>query len=210
MAQRWAGLKREIEKLRRELLPNPFDPTGSYPKPARVQLCTRAFLVLSHAEIETFLEDWAKHLAKACETIWQSSKRVSKPLAFLVSSVGEKVRGSTSISSANAQDSHQRFAEMITKLFIEFYTSIKDNHGVKELNVLRLFDPLGVPAAAYGATLLPNLESLGMIRGVHAHNSARSVPSVLDPESEYERINTDLKDLEAFDQWLVGYGRAIR
>jgi hypothetical protein len=210
MAQRWAGLKREIEVLRREFLPHPFDPIGVYPRPIRVKLNTRAFLVLSHAEIETFLEDWAKCLAKACEAIWNSSKRVSAPLAFLVSSVGEDVGGPTPISSAKAKDSHQRFAEMITKLFTEFYRSIKNNHGVKEMNVLSLFDPLGVPATAYGTTLLPNLESLGKIRGVHAHTSGKSVTSTLDPESEYKRINTVLTDLQAFDQWLVRYRRTIR
>ena len=210
MPQRSAGLKREIDVLRRTLLPTSFNPIGVYTRPTRVQLKTRAFLVLSHAEIETFLEDWAKCIARACETAWNNSKRVSVPLAFLVSSVGEDFGGPTLLSSGTAKDSHQRFADMITQLFSDFYKNIKNNHGVKEINVLKLFDPLGVPRAAYPATLLPNLESLGEIRGVHAHTSGKSVTSVLDPETEYNRITTVLTDLKTFDQWLVSYRRAIR
>jgi hypothetical protein len=81
---------------------------------------------------------------------------------------------------------------------------------VKEMNVLRLFDPLGVPATAYGATLLPNLESLGDLRGVHAHTSSKTVTSVLDPETEYKRISTVLTELDSFEQWLTAYRRTIR
>ena len=91
-----------------------------------------------------------------------------------MSSVGGDVGEPTSFLLARPKDSHQRFADMITNLFTEFYTIIKNNHGVKEMNVLRLFDPLGVPATAYGATLLPNLESLGQIRGLHAHASIQA------------------------------------
>src|SRR5262249_33749727 len=156
-------------------------------KPTRVQMHTRAFLVLSHAEIETFLEDSAKSIVKACQTIWDRRKRVSAPLAFLISSVGKDVGRPTPLSSGTAKASRERFEDMMTSLVTDFYKRIKDNHGNKEMNVLALFDPLGVPATAYGTTLLPNLDSLGEIRGVHAHTSGKSVASVLDPETEYMR-----------------------
>jgi hypothetical protein len=54
------NLEREISVLRDQFLPDVFDPLGVYPNPTRVQAHTRAFLVLSHAEIEAYLEDWAK------------------------------------------------------------------------------------------------------------------------------------------------------
>src|SRR5437667_1494060 len=152
MPRRWSVLKREIETLRRELLPNPFDPVGQYPNQSRVQLLTRSFLVLSHAEIETFLEESAKHLARACEDVWNRRNRVTTPLAFLVGSVGDRSPEKGKLSTPGMKDSHGRLADIISKLFREYYKRIKDNHGIKELNVLHLFDPLGVPAAAYTPT----------------------------------------------------------
>jgi hypothetical protein len=69
---------------------------------------------------------------------------------------------------------------------------------------------LGIPATALGSTLLPSLDSLGKIRGAHAHQSAQAVVNVLDPETEFKRISAVLTDLVAFDQWLIGYRRKIR
>ena len=69
-SRRWKALSRQLEELRRQFLPTAFDPLGNYPKPLRVQAQTRAFLVLSHAELESFLEEWAKDIAQAAEGLW--------------------------------------------------------------------------------------------------------------------------------------------
>jgi hypothetical protein len=61
------------------------------------------------------------------------------------------------------------------------------NHGIKERNVLGLFDPLGVSSLAFVSTLLPRLDSMGTKRGEHPHHSRRSDQHV-DPEYEYEDV----------------------
>lgn len=209
MTKRWSSLKAAIESLRVTLLPTPFDPTGVYPDTNHVQVHTRAFLVLSHAEIESYLEEWAKDIARASEKIWTSASRVTRPLTFLVAANAMRVADTDSLKQ-NAKDSHRRFAELVAAVFLLFYKRIKVNNGIKERNVLRLFDPLGVPAVAYSPTLLPNLDTLGGIRGEHAHYSGQAVKSVLDPETEYKRIGEVLIDLETLEKWLVRYRRAIR
>src|SRR3954462_7392796 len=88
MAKRWAELHRDVELLRRHFLPDPFDHLGRYANPNRVQAHTRAFLVLSHAEIESFLEEWARQLTKACEVVWKKDHRVVGPLPYLLSIFG--------------------------------------------------------------------------------------------------------------------------
>lgn len=208
MAKRWTTLKRQIDDLRRLLLPDQFDPLGVYAEAARVQLQTRAFLVLSHAEIESYLEDWAKDIVRASEQLWLSSKRVGTPLAFLLSTIGGRFAPVESLSQ-NKGDSHQRFGDVITSLFPIYYKRIKDNHGIKEKNVLHLFEPIGVPSTAFSSTLLPNLDSLGSKRGDHAHQS-KAVASVLDPEVEYKGMVNVLSDLQTLEQWLVEYRRKIR
>lgn len=210
MPKKWAALDQEIEALRRTLLPNPFNPIGVYKHQARVQTETRAFLVLSHAEIETFLEDWAKDIARAAEIVWSRQQRVTTPLAFLIANVADRVKETNSLAAGSAKDSQQRFADIVSEIFPAYYKRIKDNNGVKERNVLRLFDPIGVAGSAFGSTLLPALNSFGSARGEHAHYSRKAVTSVLDPLSEYNRVRSILTELKSLDQWLSKYRRRVR
>jgi hypothetical protein len=157
-SKRLTTLHREIGALRKQFLPDRFDPLGRYTDPRRAQAHTRAFIVLSHAEIESYLEEWAKEIARASETIWLSSKRITKPLAFLLATIAERI-------SVPNNDTPLVLEGKTVKLFQAYYKSIKDNNGIRETNVFTLFGPLGVPAMALGATLLPNLNSLGDRRG---------------------------------------------
>jgi hypothetical protein len=209
-SKRWRDLERETNRLRHQFLPESFEPLGVYSNSALVQAHTRAFLVLSHAEVESYLEGWAKEIARAAENAWKASSRITKPLAFLLAIHAERIGVPVTVIGPNAKDGTQKFAEASVKLFQRYYKVVKDNHGIKEKNVLTLFAPLGVPASALTLTLIPSLESLGTIRGSHAHESAKGVASVLDPETEYKRITDLVADLGLFDDWLRSYRRSIR
>ncbi|MFN0243472.1 MAG: HEPN domain-containing protein [Planctomycetota bacterium] len=172
-----------------------------------MQAHTRAFLVLSHAEIESYLEDWAKDVARACEAVWTKSGRPTKPLAFLLATYVERISVPQKLGK---EDGPQKLAHATKQLFQAYYELIKANHGIKEQNVMALFFPLGIPASAFGSTLLPNLDSLGALRGTHAHLSAQAVASVLDPETQFNKITAIVGDLKTLDAWLVEYRRSIR
>jgi hypothetical protein len=208
MSRRLAALRRDIELLRKQFLPHAFNNLGVYPDTDRVQAHTRAFLVLSHAEVESYIEEWAKDIARASQEIWKKTHRVALPVAFLLNWTDTRLRVAETLSAGMVGT--QRLDDVLKKVFQDYYDTIKENHGVKEKNVLALFVPVGVDASAFTATLLPNLETLGSIRGTHAHHSSKSVASVLDPETEYERIETVLNDLDVLEQWLVAYRRKIR
>jgi hypothetical protein len=209
-SRRWKSLERQVGALRGHFLPDPFDPLGHYADAKRVQAHTRAFLVLGHAEIETFLEEWAKEIARACEQVWTTANKTTSPFTYLVATLSERIAVPDSLSGGTGKDSPTRLSEASIKLFQRYYKGVKDNHGVKEQNVLALLGPLGVPASALGSTLLPNLNSLGTLRGEHAHQSARAVQSVLDPETEHGRVMRLIGELQALDAWLVRYRRQIR
>jgi len=209
-SKRWKHLKAEVETLRQQFLPDPFNPLGTYLEQGKVQAHTRAFLVLSHAEIETFIEDWAKEIARSSELLWQASRRMSQPLQFLVASLSERITVPPTLLGTNIKDSPQRLEDEMVKLFQRYYKRIKDNNGIKELNVLALLGPLGIPTSAFGPTLLPNLDYFGALRGTHAHHSAQAVVTPLDPETEYRRATDLVKDLEDLDRWLLQTKRRIR
>jgi hypothetical protein len=209
-SKRWKSLEREIETLRKYFLPEPFDPLGVYPLTLRVQAHTRGFLVLCHAEIESYFEEWAKEIARASQVVWTSSRRVTPPLAFLLVTYSERLAVPNTLVGPKAKDSPQLLADLSVDLFNKYYKHIRDNHGIKEKNVLNLFSPLGLPAAALGSSLPPNLDYLGELRGKHAHHSAKAVVSVLDPETEYKRVMGIVSDLILLDEWLLKYRRRIR
>lgn len=210
VSRRWKSLERQIETLRVHLLPRVFDPLGNYPRPLQVRARARAFVVLSHAEIESYMEDCAKDVARTCEDLWNTSARITRPLAFLIATLSERVAISTSITGTALPDTPRKVEDACKRLFQQYYKRIKDNNGIKEHNTLLLFSPLGVPFSAYGPTLLPNLDSFGALRGQHAHESARAVTSVVDPETEYQRVRALVSDLKPFDEWLAAYRRKIR
>jgi hypothetical protein len=199
-----------VDGLKEQFLPDSFDPLGTYPNQARVHAHTRAFIVLSHAEVESFLEDWARDVARASEALWKTKGKVAVPMAYLLCSLGERLDVPTAPSKPATKNLPQRLADASGRLFQRYNKRIKDNHGIMEGNLLALFSPLGLPISACGATLIPNLDSLGRLRGSHAHQSAKAVVSVLDPESEYQRVITVLEDLRTLDSWLAGYKKRIR
>jgi hypothetical protein len=210
MPARLSLVRRQVQLLRKQFLPDPFDPLGSYPDRARVQANVRAFLVLSHAEFESYLEDWARDIARASERVWQKSGRVTLPLAILATSLTDGISIPQQVPKTVGQDGVQMFSDLVRDLFPGYRKRVNDNHGIKESNVLGLFGPLGVPISAFGSTLLLNLNTLGAARGQHAHSSARAVVNVLDPETEYKKVEDLTNDLAPFDKWLVEFKRRIK
>jgi hypothetical protein len=210
VSRRWNGLRREIDKLRAVFLPSSFHPLGLYPDSKRVQAHTRAFIVLSHAEIESYLESWAKEITRSCESVWKAANRVTKPLAFLLVSISERIEAGQTLAETKGKDMPTRLQESAQRLFEKHYAQVKNNHGIKEKNFWSLFGPLGVPVTALSSTLLPNLDSFGEIRGRHAHQSTKAVASVLDPETEYKRVSDLVDELKTFDEWIAKYKHAIR
>ena len=195
--------------LREQFLPDPFDPLGIYVNQNRVQAHARAFLVLSHAEIESYVEEWAKDIARAAETVWQSSHRMTPPLHFLLVTTGQRVVIPAKFD-ASGKDAPVMLEEEVDRLFPKYYKRITDNNGIKEVNLLSLLSPLGVPATAFGSTLLPNLDSFGRLRGTHAHHSAKAVVTPLDPETEYKRATDLVDEITSLDAWLLATKRRVR
>lgn len=209
-SRRWYSLYREIEALRKNMLPSKFNNLGQYSRPAQVQARTRAFLVLSHAELETFFEEWAKEIARKSEEVWKSNRKVTQPLAVLIATSDSHIPVNDKISEAQQEDIGTKVDAFIRKRYEEYYKQIRENKGIKQSNLLTLLSPLGVPGTAYGGTLLPSLDSFGKSRGLHVHNSVRSVQNILDPELEYKRVQDLVVDIKTLDTWLLKCRKQVR
>ena len=124
-SSRWKSLNRGVRTLRIQFLPQAFHPLGNYPKLNYVQAQTRAFLVLSHAEIESYLEEWAKDIARKAEDLWAQKGRTSKPLLSLHACMGETVYPVETLNGASIKDPPTRLSDSLVKMFQGYYASIR-------------------------------------------------------------------------------------
>lgn len=177
------ALMQSIERLRQALLPDPFDPTGSYIRPEDVHLRAAAFRVLAHAELEAFVEDLAKGLFQTAWSAWTTHNLPSRVLLGLLAFSGQNHQAPP--GSLKEQGGEFEISPILERSKNAWYYYFNNNNGLKEKNILRLLLPLGVSAADIDPTLLLDLSSYGSARGEVAHTSSLKVKSFIDPETEY-------------------------
>jgi len=139
---RWIDLDTEIEKIRHVFLPTAFDPSGTYTDQLLVHAHTRAFLLLSHAEIEHFLEAWAKTIARAAEDSWKQHGKFYKPTAFIAAAHSDRVPVNEKVAGTSKGDFEVVFRQNLLAAFADFYKIIKENNGIKERNFAKMFTQL--------------------------------------------------------------------
>lgn len=203
------ALKRSVQELRRHFLPKVFRPLGDYSRPTRVQAHTRAIIVLVHAEIESYLEDWSQAVTDACETKWDTASRISKPLSCLLSASDQCLQLPTNQLEIQQEEMPTRVHNVIKAVIKSHKKTIKKNNGIKETNLLSLFAPLGLPSIALGSTLIPNLNSYGALRGELVHKSQKAVARTLDAETEFIKAISLIADIEDLDKWLRNCRRGM-
>lgn len=201
-------MQTQVEALRRHLLPNPFDKLGSYADSDKVQTHTRAFVVLCHAELEGYFEAWTKDLLRKAEQLWTKNRRISPLVPYLIV-FRSGIKPPQALANAS-QDAPSLLSAEISSGFNDLYKAIKDNHGIKEKNLLPLLTPLGIPGSALTSSLIADLDSFGSRRGEHAHSRTASVTSVLDPEIEFDRVCRLIDDLKPFDAWAGSLWARLR
>ena len=190
-----------LAKLRKALLPRKFDPTGSYRNTQSVHVKAVSFRLLVHAEIESYLEDKALELATAGWNVWKA-KRISTDVSVgLLAFAGfEMFKPPKKLGGDGSnQKAYEDCGSALERSHGTWRYDHKNNHGVKEENVLALYLPLGLPIAALDSTLLADLSSYGASRGQVAHASSLSVATFADPKTEFEKAKNLIDDLMKLD-----------
>jgi len=196
---RYKELQHGVRKLRRALLPRAFDPTGTYRGAERVHLRAISFRILVHAEIESFIEDRAHELFDEAWRVWTNHRVPSRVLAALLAFSGHNMP--TPPSKLGKQgNNHEDIDGVLSRAKKHWKDEVyKNNHGVKEANVLGLLLPLGIDGGDLDTTLLADLTSFGGLRGAVAHKSSVGVTTYADPKSEYDQANQLVAALASVD-----------
>lgn len=176
-------LKQRISILKKQFLK--FQPSDSSENQDKL----RAFKLLVHAEIESYIENAVLEVWSKCDTEWKTNKKVITPLKFLI-------MFSTSRFEANDQQLTKN--TRIDQILTSFKTSINNNNGIKKKNILQLVVPLGIDYSSIDPTWLSTIDSYGSSRGDVAHNSF-SVQKQLDKKDELNNLDFVLKGIKKMD-----------
>lgn len=199
---RYNELQRCAQRLREALLPSKFDATGNYRSPERVHLRALSFRILIHAELESFIEDRAMELFDVAWQAWIQDHVPSQVVVALLAFSGVSTQvppGRLGHDPAN-QKAYNDLREPVQKAQAVWRAAHKDNHGVKEANVLALLLPLGIAPNDLDPTFLADLTSYGSDRGAAAHSSSVKVKRATDPRVELERAQQLIKDTAKLDE----------
>jgi len=205
-SNQYKKLKRELTRLRRELLPKKFNLSGDYP--SEIFTKTLAYRVLAHAEIESYLEDRALQTALTAIKAWKRRKEVSKTLAGLLAFCGRNMEEPPPSlrpeqqSQSNTWDDKIRLSNKVDLAMNDFYLAVQNNHGIKERNILRLLLPIGIEVDELDPVLLADLDSFAELRGKAAHLSASKYRTrqQVNPKDELRKVKSLLTRLVDIDR----------
>ena len=199
-SQEFRTLRTRIRQLRNHFLPRRFDPTGSYSE--RQFDRARAFRLLAHAEIESYLELVSFETANKAYDAWQSRGIITEPLismvAFTETPLGKVPETKPGTGKADLQTRIEKSRNSLTKY------SRAQNNGIRERNILRLLLPVGIREADLDSIWLSTIDSFGKDRGETAHKSNR-VSNPPDPKNEFDKVDQIVKGLTGIDRKLLAF-----
>lgn len=194
-SQRYRDLVESLCELRNCFLPEEFDPLGNYDDEALLK--TSAYIVLAHAEIESFIEDRVEEAALAALKSWKEHRTAT---SVLIGLVGRYAKNDESNKiKINENDNRNRsigISWLIDHSITAFHSEINENHGIRESNLNKMLIPIGIRLDSFDQAWIINMENFGKGRGEIAHKSRRkyTTKTQIDPRDEFRKVNRLLHD----------------
>lgn len=176
--KRFLLLNRELLKAKRAFLPAAFNPLGSYSE--RHSDRARGFLLVAHAEIESFIEEQVRQTAQTAINLWRKKQKTTITLTSLV----------TYTFLEEGEPRWKDISYRVNYAHNKFNAVVRDNNGVKIENLKRLLMPVGQDIDALDPLFLSEIDSFGESRGAAAHSSnwRTTGRTIFDPKLECERV----------------------
>lgn len=177
--KRLQRLLTRLDKLEVHLLPNAFSLTGRYTP--RQHDYTKAFLLLVHAELESYFEDRARKLVTNAEARYRRRGVCTPVLSRILVYHNTAAKDELGPVSPSA----------VAKAINYYLDHLEKNHGIKDKNLLRIFLPLGISHVELNARLVAACNQLAQKRGQFAHASIKTHQQV-DPKTERDNIRRNI------------------
>lgn len=153
----------------------------------------RAFRVLSHSEIEGYLEDRVLEVAEIALTTWDKERKPTVPLVALV--------GFFPMEKKKFDVSHR-----IHFAVAEYKKSVRNNNnGIRQEDIYKLLYPVGFLDQDIDELWLAEIDNFGQKRGDTAHSKAKQAQYTVHPNDEVRAVGTILQGLKEIDRQLTGF-----
>lgn len=182
---RYIQLENRLKSIETLYLP-PIKSSGNYSKKEQDNL--RAYLLLVHAEIESFFEEIAEEKAKKAFKNWKSNRTKSNILLSLV-------------SFCSIEKNENSIECRVNKSLTTYINSLKKNNGIKDNNILNILLPIGYEFQNIDTTWLNTISSFGSSRGEVAHKASK-VQQPLDPATLKSTVTYVLSEMKTIDENL--------
>lgn len=190
LSARYYVLKKQLQSLENVFLDFPDGDSPSQNNQNKL----RAFQVLSHAELEDYLEFIAQECFDYATDIFKNKAKVHPILLNIVLFSGVSFSGNKSMSHVK---------EMVGRVIANFQSTINSNNGVREDNILKLFIPLGILPDGFDSTWLATIDSFGQKRGNIAHKSSSITKALYKPDV-LGNIRIILQGVKSLDKAVGG------
>ena len=172
-----------ITFLEKNLLP-PTKIRGNYTK--KESDLIRSYVLLAHAEIESYFEDVARNKVNQALKEWSTKRKKSNCLlaitSFNVSDIDwNKI----------TKEEKKKIDFRINTTVLHFKNKLDINHGIKSDNICNILLPIGIEADQLDSTWLSTMDGFGNQRGTIAHSTSR-VQEQIDLITEKNNINSNI------------------
>jgi hypothetical protein len=182
-SRRYLQLEKRIRAIGSLYLPA-IRLAGNYTKKEKDDV--RAYLLLVHAELEAYFEEISEEKAKTAFRKWKGNRVKSNILISLVSFYENKIV--------------ERNIELrVNMALTHFIRCLRQNHGIKEENVLSMLLPIGLEHSDIDTAWLNTITSFATSRGEIAHTAAK-VQQPIDPATLKFTVEKILEEVRVIDE----------
>ena len=185
---KYAQLRKRIRNIQKNF---EFDQSSSGPTLQQSDQI-RGMIRLCHAEFEAYIEGLALLLLEDGFEKWSRTKKANYNISMLFLR-SEKIY---------KKDSFITQAFQVKNAYTDL---IRKNNGIKEENIVKIFDVIGYSINDFDTGFISDLNSFGHDRGAVAHTSAtaKSISVLYDLPTEQQRIGRILDGIRDFQNVLL-------
>lgn len=183
-------LFKRLKQLRSNLLPSNFDPTGNYSDAEYDR--TRGFIILTHAEIEHFIENRCSDTIVSCQKKLFNHRTPSQALFALHVICFSDWNGLIKNKSLPNINSKKNVNDRIFSCIQQYNQILKDNNGIKINDLKKMLTPLSIRLEDLDDQWIDAMDTFGSQRGEVAHTSMGRVLKQPDPKEVWITVRYNL------------------
>lgn len=196
MTKNYINFQNRVNEIKKGLnLDSPF----LVEKVDEYQECTKAFILLIHAELEKYFETISMQIVTDSFKTFKERGTINKPLLSLLSSPVYEYKAPKYYSDKE----NKKDAKLKDRIghFIDAYTKniVKKNNGIKGKDIFKMLWTIGFSKEDVGESLIIGLNNYGSKRGTLAHCGTIGTATSLNYENEIKKVDEIKTELLKFD-----------